>query len=118
MWGSEYQYEEKDLKMALPDISLRAFNKIATGKYNAGLIDFATDEDGKITLTKVNNHIKKVKLNKVKLTPERILEVKETFINALQKGGVTNEDLAESARNSASPRRLTLIHRSMHRRRF
>ena len=62
--------------MALPDISLREFNTIATGKYNAGLIDFTTDEQGVTKLTKLNNHIKKIKLNGVKMTPERILEVK------------------------------------------
>ena len=80
--------------MALPDISLREFNTIATGKYNAGLIDFTTDEQGVTKLTKLNNHIKKIKLNGVKMTPERILEVKETFIKALQGGGLKNEDVS------------------------
>ena len=81
--------------MALPDISLREFNTIATGKYNAGLIDFTTDAQGVTKLTKLNNHIKKIKLNGVKMTPERILEVKETFIKALQGSGLKNEDVSE-----------------------
>ena len=80
--------------MALPDISLREFNTIATGKYNAGLIDFTTDAQGVTKLTKLNNHIKKIKLNGVKMTPERILEVKETFIKALQGSGLKNEDVS------------------------
>ena len=32
--------------MALPNISLAQFNTIATGDYNAGQIDFRTDENG------------------------------------------------------------------------
>ena len=43
--------------MALPEISLAQFNKIATGTYNAGQIDFRTDENGTAELVKVNNHV-------------------------------------------------------------
>ena len=32
--------------MPLPDISLAQFNRIATGDYNAGQIDFKTKDDG------------------------------------------------------------------------
>ena len=75
--------------MAAPEFSLRDFNIIATGKYNAGLIDFGTNkETGKVELVKVNDHISKKELNNVKLSPERILEVKESFLDALRRGGV------------------------------
>lgn len=40
--------------MALPIISLAAFNRIASGEYNAGQIDFATDRDGNVSLVKVD----------------------------------------------------------------
>lgn len=68
---------------------------LAVGKYNAGLVDFGTDETtGRTKLVKVNDHIKKVELNKTLLSPERILEVKAAFLNALQKEGVTGADLS------------------------
>ena len=35
--------------MALPDISLAQFNRIASGEYNAGLVDLKTDDQGKLT---------------------------------------------------------------------
>lgn len=81
--------------MALPEISLAQFNKIASGSYNAGLVDFMTDEQGNVIneLTKVNNHVWKKSLNNVELKPQRILEVKETFINALKAGGVNDEKI-------------------------
>ena len=53
--------------MPLPDISLAQFNRIATGDYN-----------------KINNHVWQKSKNNVELSPERILEVKEAFLNALQ----------------------------------
>ena len=81
--------------MALPDISLAQFNKIASGDYNAGQIDFKTNARGETELVKINNHVWKESKNNVVLSPERILEVKEMFLNALQKGGVTPEKMAE-----------------------
>ena len=56
--------------MPIPDISLSQFNKIATGDYNAGLVDFKTDDHGNLTgeLTKVNNHVHKKSLNNVVLS--------------------------------------------------
>ena len=77
--------------MALPDISLAQFNRIASGSYNAGQIDFRTDENGTAELVKVNNHVWKTSQNDVILSPERVLEVKLAFLNALQKGGVSDD---------------------------
>ncbi len=81
--------------MPLPDISLAQFNRIATGDYNAGQIDFTTKDDGTAELVKINNHVWRKSLNNVELSPERILEVKEAFLNALQKGGVSEEAINE-----------------------
>ena len=63
--------------MAVPNISLAQFNKIASGDYNAGLVDFKTDDNGNVqnALKKVNNHVHKTGENNVVLSPERILEV-------------------------------------------
>ena len=78
--------------MAL-DISLAQFNKIATGDYNAGPIDIKVGDNGQAELVKINNHVWRTSKNNVVLSPERILEVKEAFLNALAKGGVKAEDL-------------------------
>ena len=50
------------------NFTLREFNYIASGEYNAGQIDIAPDEQGKMRLTKVNNHIKKIELNNVAIS--------------------------------------------------
>ena len=80
--------------MPIPEFTLRDFNSIATGDYNAGQIDFATNDNGQVTLKKINNHVHKTGLNKTTLSPERILEVKEAFISALRRGGVSDADIA------------------------
>ncbi|MBO7684185.1 MAG: hypothetical protein J6T51_05630, partial [Kiritimatiellae bacterium] len=80
--------------MAL-DFSLAQFNKIATGDYNAGQIDIKVGDNGQAELVKVNNHVWRTSKNNVVLSPERILEIKEAFLNALAKGGVKAEDLKE-----------------------
>ena len=80
--------------MAL-DISLAQFNRIASGDYNAGQIDIKTNDNGTAELVKINNHVWKTSKNNVELSPERILEVKEAFLNALQKGGVSAEAMKE-----------------------
>ena len=63
--------------MATPNISLAQFNKIATGDYNAGQVDFRTKDDGSTELVKVNNFVWRTSKNNVVLSHERILEVKE-----------------------------------------
>jgi len=78
--------------MAL-DITLAQFNRIATGSYNAGQIDIKVGDNGQAELVKINNHVWRTSKNNVVLSPERILEVKEAFLNALAKGGVKAEDL-------------------------
>lgn len=80
-----------DIDVALPEISLAQFNKIATGTYNAGQIDIQVGKNGQAELVKINNHVWSTSKNKVDLSSERILEVKEAFINALEKGGVKRD---------------------------
>ena len=82
--------------MPIPEISIIQFNKIASGTYNAGFIDFATDDNGNVIneLTKVNNHVLKINENNAELSPERILEVKEAFIAALERAQVSQENIA------------------------
>ena len=69
------------------EISLAQFNRIASGDYNAGQIDIKTGKNGP-ELVKINNHVWKTSKNNVMLSPERIMEVKEAFLNALEKAQV------------------------------
>ena len=81
--------------MALPNITLAEFNRIASGDYNAGQIDFATDRKGRVILTKINNFVHRTSKNKTTLDRQRILDIKETFIAALRLGGVTTDNIAK-----------------------
>ena len=78
--------------MAL-DITLAQFNRIASGDYNAGQIDIKVGDNGQAELVKINNHVWKTSKNDVMLSQERILEVKEAFINALDKAKVPKENM-------------------------
>ncbi len=53
--------------MAIPNITLAQFNRIASGGYNAGLVDFKTDANGNIKneLKKVDHHVYKTNKNTV-----------------------------------------------------
>ena len=95
--------------MALPDINLAQFNRIATGDYNAGQIDFRTKEDGSTELVKVNNHVWRTSKNDAILSPERILEVKLAFLNALQRGGVTDEAIIEIRNRLGLPTEVDML---------
>ena len=75
-------------------ISLADFNRIASGTYNAGQVDIATAKDGSRSLVKVNNHVWHTSKNDVQLAPERVLDVKESFIAALERAGVSAENVA------------------------
>ncbi len=83
--------------MAIPNITLAQFNRIASGGYNAGLVDFKTDANGNIRneLKKVDHHVYRTDKNNVVLSPERIVEVKEAFITALRNGGVPEDRINE-----------------------
>ena len=76
------------------EISLAQFNRIASGDYNAGQIDIKTGKNGP-ELVKINNHVWKASKNNVMLSPERILEVKEAFLDALQKAAVPKAKMTE-----------------------
>ena len=90
------------------DISLAQFNKIASGIHNAGQIDIKTNENGGAELVKVNHHVWKKSENKAQITTEHILEVKEAFIAALQKGGVRQEDIRKIRERLGIPEELTM----------
>ena len=75
------------------NITLAQFDAISSGKYNAGQIDIAKDASGAASLVKVNNHVWFPSKNNVQLSSQRVLEVKEAFLEALAQGGVSSANL-------------------------
>ena len=77
------------------EITLAQFNKIAIGDYNAGFVDFKTDDQGNVLneLRKVNNHVHMRGKNKEEISPERVLQVKEAFVDAMRRGNVSEESI-------------------------
>ena len=81
--------------MPLPSITLAEFNKIASGRQNAGQVDFKQNSAGEFTgeLVKINNHVIRKSKNDVHLDGQRVVAIKEAFLDALEKASVRDEDL-------------------------
>lgn len=78
------------------NISLEQFNAIAKGKYNAGQIDFVEGSRGP-KLVKVNNHVHKTRSNDVTIDKDRVLQIKNAFLNSIA-GKVNDAERGEIAR--------------------
>ena len=76
--------------MPLPSITLAEFNKIASGRQNAGQVDFKQNSAGEFTgeLVKINNHVIRKSKNDVHLDGLRVVAIKEAFLDALEKASV------------------------------
>ena len=81
--------------MANVNFSLAHFNAIAAGHYNAGDVVIRTDQQGNAVLDKVNNHVTKTHLNNVTLSAEEVISVKESFLDALARGGGLHHDAGQ-----------------------
>ncbi len=79
--------------------TVKDFNAIASGKYNAGFVDLQTGSDGTVKLANANHHVHLTYKNRKILSPEKILSVKESFINALQAQGVSAENIGTIRRS-------------------
>ena len=79
------------IDLANVDISLKEFDRVASGKYNAGEVKLT----GTHKLGKINNHVVLTSKNNVSLSQEEVLAIKEAFINALERGGLDAERLNE-----------------------
>ena len=71
------------------NISLRQFQDISSGKYNAGEVKL-TSETG---IDKVNNHVTMKFLNNTKISHVEVLAIKNAFVTALKVGGVDAYEL-------------------------
>lgn len=76
-------------------IDLKAFNAIASGKYNAG--EILLSKDGK-NLDKVNNHVSLKFLNGKSIDTKNIYDTKMAFLNALKSEGLNDKSI-ESIRD-------------------
>jgi len=90
------------------EITLAQFNKIAIGDYNAGFVDFKTDWHGNVLneLRKVNNHVHRTGKNTEEISPERVLQVKEAFVDAMRRGNVPEASIKEIRRELGIPAEL------------
>ena len=80
--------------LANVNISLRQFQKISSGTYNAGEIRIT----GRNSLGKVNNHVSRLGQNVVPLSHEEVMAVKTAFVKALASGGVGTDEIARVRR--------------------
>ena len=71
------------------NISLRQFQEISSGTYNAGEVKL-TSETG---IGKVNNHVTMKFLNNTKISHTEVLAIKNAFVKALKSGGVNGDEL-------------------------
>ena len=71
------------------NISLRQFQEISSGTYNAGEVKL-TSETG---IGKVNNHVTMKFLTNTKISHMEVVAIKNAFVKALKSGGVGNDEL-------------------------
>ena len=76
------------------NVTLKQFQKISSGDYNAGEIRLT----GQNSLGKVNNHVYKRDKNIVSLSHEEVLAVKDAFVKALRSSGVSQDEIASVRR--------------------
>ena len=101
------------IDLANVDISLQEFQRVASGKYNAGEVRLL----GEHKLEKINNHVLFKGKNNVSLSHEEVLAIKTAFIDALARGGLDaallNEIRAELGLAPKAATDTTLMARSL-----
>ena len=71
------------------NISLRQFQEISSGKYNAGEVKLASET----AIDKVNNHVTMKFLNNTRISHVEVLAIKNAFVKALKCGGVGADEI-------------------------
>ena len=73
------------------NISISEFQKLSSGTYNAGEVRLASESK----LTKINNHVSSFwrSANKVAVSHEEVLAIKNAFVRALEGGGVGKDEI-------------------------
>jgi hypothetical protein len=78
------------VNLANVDISLKKFQEISSGDYNAGEVKLS----GEHSLAKMNHHIKYRSYNDTVISHEEVLAIKNAFVRALSSNGVGKEETA------------------------
>ena len=71
------------------NIPIREFQAVAKGDHNAGEVKLTSET----TIDRVNHHVSWRSLNKVSLSHEEVLAIKNAFVKALREGGVGVDEL-------------------------
>ena len=78
-----------NIDLSRVNISLAEFQKMSYGKYNADEVKLSSETG----LQKINNHIHRLNANKVEISHEEVLAIKEAFVKAaefeLEFGNIT-----------------------------
>ena len=72
------------------NISLRQFQEISSGKFNAGEVKLASETE----IGKVNSHVTMKFLNTTRMSHQEVLAIKNAFVRALKSGGVGRDELS------------------------
>ena len=80
-----------NIDLSRVNISLAEFQKMSDGKYNAGEVKLSSETG----LQKVNNHIHRLKANKVEISHEEVLAIKQAFVKALSSSGVDKNEISK-----------------------
>lgn len=79
------------INLANVNISLDEFQRISSGKYNAGEVKLT----GQRSLDRVNNHVHFTRLNNVVISHAEVVAIKNAFVRALSEGGVNAEEIGK-----------------------
>jgi len=93
------------------NISLRQFQEISSGKYNAGEVKLKSETE----IGKVNNHVTMKFLNTTDISHVEVLAIKNAFVKALKSGGVKQEEL-DKVREKLGLKPMKLVDRTLHER--
>ena len=93
------------------NISLRQFQEISSGKYNAGEVKLTSETP----IDKVNNHVTMKFLNTTRISHEEVLAIKNAFVKALKSGGVGTEEI-NRIREELGLAPMKTVDRSLHER--
>ena len=82
------------INLSKVDITLAQFQEVSSGQHNAGEVKLSDEH----TIVKVNHYVKQRGKNNVSHSQAEVLAVKNAFVQALSKGGVKGEELANIRR--------------------
>ena len=77
------------VNLANVNISLRQFQEISSGQYNAGEVNLTSST----TLGKINNFVHRTGKNNVSLSHAEVLAIKDAFVRALSQSGVSANEI-------------------------